>query len=1420
MGLRNQQLIRLAAHHCTRMEFRQSGGRGMAEEARGLPINMREVRCPVAHGSMSSNLELIIPEFYREHCVGCHMRSPTGQVPNLATYVAEQDAVAAEAIAQEAQRVVALREEWTARGRARRALVSQVDDVMAAAVSDIALLDPEPGVDRDPASQDQALGRLRALAERAPLVFTQQVVAHAVELLAAGQASESLLDPLRVVARARPEFAHQVVGTALAVLEVSASVPAGRCLADLFEQLKTEDVNDDVCRSLVILAGAPQSDGFMRRPMANDPVGLIAVADLVRERLVRLLRSMLPGPAPAPELVLPPGAKPRDPATLFTVGSAAGAVRILSVTHPDLARELVKPAVLQLSSDEFDSYDDEGLPALQRALAVMLVGGVGDVVEAILSAGAGGSEELRERLMRVLAVAHDLVSEEPRWREPGDPLPTPERAVEVADLLFDLAIGRLSGDWGAHASAEAADLIEDLTKARPAVMLERLPALLGCVLELVGRSDEPVVSSLHMVGVGSPMKRALEAESSRIMRGSAIGRLLNGVKALASADPTAVVAALSDVLVDERANERGSDLAYYLLDTLGDIGSAYGDVSGVLQAILPVLYTHLLGTDVGPRARALDAWVRINRRHRLPSSLVDLLPALASDPYVAVARALLRASVAVDWPPDELPRLLLHAATMLKALKDGSNDDGVKEAITATLGLAARLGGDSIRQTAERAALEAADTLGPHALKDVLRRPWSEESARSTRMTRLRFKQAVDPTINDRFNQRDDDPELVALLACGPGLVSLPTQDLIDAALEFGEDRGLAAAALVEVAWRAGRLDDTVAVADALLAATPDQPAYRTRRLFFDVVATTARADATAASGGSWSGHADEAAAAVAELVKLQDAGPMKDVADSAIASIGLRRLLTDVIALNPVRPSDGLRLRADELVAAGQALASSSAHATATGAYLRAVAAFCEVVAHLFRAEAAAFEAASQLLSAHRAAAQRRCDLIVSEVTGALGPGDPLGRPFLDVLELARTHVGGDPTSQILNRWAALPIPLPVVSGTRRSPRFRGVLQPSQSAKQSEGSPVAVVLASLDGHLITGPAVLRLERVYQLSVRVQTGDWPVWASRLDGELLSHLTQAEITTPAFSWLRADHVGDRDTYEQDGSVVLRYSVAAGTASPPLLLRLTWRGEENGTPKSLALDVAGHRELRFRPYDETRDRATDNPIFDERLLEMYDRLARSGFDEDQLQAFCRLFTSICRVGLAITWEKKYRRGAKVAERVFHDDIHSRLMADPELGGRVERGSPLALGFLDVRHDGITAELKVERQTPVTKERAPKYMGQPTQYAAADGARLSILAILDMSPKQMPIGTPENYLFELVPKLHGLDNPEAPSIVAVLVVNGNMPTPSSWSRKKTPVQEPTEEGSPAHLGIGGAEEVDPSASAKGTAGRDLGE
>lgn len=95
IGVRNQDMITLGTNHCTRMEFVQNSGRGMAEEATGLPINPREVRCPMAHGGMtSSNLEAIVPAFYREHCINCQEQRPTGLLPTLGAYVIAADEAA------------------------------------------------------------------------------------------------------------------------------------------------------------------------------------------------------------------------------------------------------------------------------------------------------------------------------------------------------------------------------------------------------------------------------------------------------------------------------------------------------------------------------------------------------------------------------------------------------------------------------------------------------------------------------------------------------------------------------------------------------------------------------------------------------------------------------------------------------------------------------------------------------------------------------------------------------------------------------------------------------------------------------------------------------------------------------------------------------------------------------------------------------------------------------------------------------------------------------------------------------------------------------------------------------------------------------------------------------------------------------
>lgn len=270
MGRENQQTLELARRHCLNMTFVEFGGRGMAEEATGLPINMRQVQCPVAFGGASMNLSGIASEFHGEHCVGCLLRRPTGEVPNVATVLEER---AAEAARQEALRdaqIERARQRWTARAERRRAIAANGGQAMDDAVANIGLLDAEPGSDFDGAEQAAARERLAALADRAPQAFTDEVVALAVELVADGVAPE-LLEPLRRLAGRRRKFAPPVLRAAVAALARGPLTAAGRCVAVFPELLTTATLDDQACRSLILLAGAPRRDSVGR--VATQPDG-------------------------------------------------------------------------------------------------------------------------------------------------------------------------------------------------------------------------------------------------------------------------------------------------------------------------------------------------------------------------------------------------------------------------------------------------------------------------------------------------------------------------------------------------------------------------------------------------------------------------------------------------------------------------------------------------------------------------------------------------------------------------------------------------------------------------------------------------------------------------------------------------------------------------------------------------------------------------------------------------------------------------------------------------------------------------------------------------------------------------------------------------------------------------------------------
>jgi hypothetical protein len=314
LGRENARIIDLAAQHCLRMRFTESGGQGVAEEWTGLPLNSRRVECPVAIGNISGmRLDHVALEFYTEHCQGCGLRQPTGRLPNLQTeYDARQQAARAED-AIRAERTRELARAHAHRLERRRGLRATADPAVSALLDDLDIIDKHPEADEDPKIEHGARRRITAVASRAGDRFTAEVVDELFDVVTTAGATD-LLEPLRHLTARRPEFAPRLVQAALKVLSRGADLEAGRCLTDHRSLIVAELVTESLVRSLIVLAGSktPDEDRFSGpTPVvsANDPAPLRVAVAVAPKTVSSTLRAMLPRPQVA-GLVVPQSQRP------------------------------------------------------------------------------------------------------------------------------------------------------------------------------------------------------------------------------------------------------------------------------------------------------------------------------------------------------------------------------------------------------------------------------------------------------------------------------------------------------------------------------------------------------------------------------------------------------------------------------------------------------------------------------------------------------------------------------------------------------------------------------------------------------------------------------------------------------------------------------------------------------------------------------------------------------------------------------------------------------------------------------------------------------------------------------------------------------------------------------------------------------
>lgn len=170
-GQSNLRAKSLLKNWCFHAEFVRSAGRGMIEEATGLPIGHMGVQCKFSkkNSMFCWLLEDAAYDFYQSNCKGCKERTPVG-IPNILEFVQPREQQA-EKRKQERQAAADKRlQDQTCRRQERAELRHKLT------LEETFVLDLVDEIDQEDLERNDP--RLEQLANLAPETFTRNVVEH------------------------------------------------------------------------------------------------------------------------------------------------------------------------------------------------------------------------------------------------------------------------------------------------------------------------------------------------------------------------------------------------------------------------------------------------------------------------------------------------------------------------------------------------------------------------------------------------------------------------------------------------------------------------------------------------------------------------------------------------------------------------------------------------------------------------------------------------------------------------------------------------------------------------------------------------------------------------------------------------------------------------------------------------------------------------------------------------------------------------------------------------------------------------------------------------------------------------------------------------------------------------------------------
>jgi len=355
--------------------------------------------------------------------------------------------------------------------------------------------------------------------------------------------------------------------------------------------------------------------------------------------------------------------------------------------------------------------------------------------------------------------------------------------------------------------------------------------------------------------------------------------------------------------------------------------------------------------------------------------------------------------------------------------------------------------------------------------------------------------------------------------------------------------------------------------------------------------------------------------------------------------------------------------------------------------------------------------------------------------------------------------------------------IPFPTIYFIEHHP-FSG-RERIQKTESGDNPFVAIlsVIFTTDDQPWANPQIVKPKVSYRINGKVSINEWPIGYERI---VFRPVTTLSANSFEMNFAPIPH-SDGKEFIVTGHVT--FLVPQHSMDDTLAIRIVAYYQGKGLPNIFGT-VIGYDQLLVKVLDpNTTNYPTGFSMMNQAINDINLSLSQltPPIDSTDKHNFLILLSGILNYQGFCLQQGIFSGVDNLSEHEFRDQLIQHLIAQPHIGEKIVKESHIGGGRVEISFNGIIAELKVERKISDREKLYEKYSKQPVAYASANSKQLSILCILDLTKKSRPIGIARNNITLRSLNIHGFEtnNEQYPSQVAVVIIDGNSPKPSTYSQ-----------------------------------------